>query len=150
MQKIESFKVDHNKIDVGMYISRIDDNIVTYDVRMVKPNSDRVLTNDGIHTIEHLFATFARNTEFSKNIVYVGPMGCLTGFYFITRDLSHNEAIKIVKDSMNFIADYEGEIPGASKVECGNYKLHSLENAKNDIKLIRQKLQNYSEEQLYY
>ncbi len=87
MQKIKSFEVDHTKLDVGMYISRIDDDIVTYDIRMVKPNTPPFLENAGLHTFEHLFATYVRNSNFSKNIVYVGPMGCRTGFYLLTKKL---------------------------------------------------------------
>lgn len=93
MERIASFQVDHRKIDVGMYISRVDGDIVTYDIRMVKPNGGVYLETPSMHTIEHLFATFARNSEFGKGIVYVGPMGCRTGFYLLTRGMSHEAAI---------------------------------------------------------
>ena len=93
MEKIASFQVDHTKFSVGLYISRIDDDIVTYDVRMVKPNGGVYLETPSMHTIEHLFATYARNSQFGKNIIYVGPMGCRTGFYLLTRGLSHEDRV---------------------------------------------------------
>lgn len=130
MQKIKSFEVDHTKLDVGMYISRVDDDIVTYDIRMVKPNTPPFLESAGLHTFEHLFATYVRNSEFSKNIVYAGPMGCRTGFYFLTRKMSHQDAINLVRRAMNFIANFDGEIPGATEKECGNYLEHNLKMAR--------------------
>ena len=131
MKKIASFTVDHNKIDKGMYISRIDGDVVTYDVRMKKPNGGDYLPYAAAHTIEHLFATFARNTKWADDIVYVGPMGCRTGFYFLTRDtVSYEDAISTVYNSMNFVKDFEGAIPGTSAEECGNYKEHDLAGAK--------------------
>ena len=88
MKKIKSFEIDHTKLEKGLYISRVDDNIITYDLRMVKPNTPPFLENDGIHTFEHLLATFLRNSEYSENVVYVGPMGCRTGFYLLFKDLA--------------------------------------------------------------
>lgn len=134
MEKIASFQVDHTKFGVGMYISRIDGDIITYDVRMVKPNGGTYVSNPSLHTIEHLFATYARNSSFGKDIVYVGPMGCRTGFYLITRDsVSKEDAIGLVRDSFRFIADYNDEIPGCTAVECGNYLEHDLESARKDV-----------------
>ena len=151
MKKIASFTVDHNKIDKGMYISRIDGDVITYDVRMKKPNGGDYLPYAAAHTIEHLFATFARNTAFSDSIIYVGPMGCRTGFYFLTRDsVSHAEAISIVLDSMKFIKDFEGEIPGTTAEECGNYKEHDLVGAKEIAGDMAKVLENWSEQKLYY
>lgn len=151
MKKIASFTVDHTKIDKGMYISRIDGDVITYDVRMKKPNGGDYLPYAAAHTIEHLFATFARNTAFSDSIIYVGPMGCRTGFYFLTRDsISYSEAISIVADSMKFIKDFEGEIPGTSAEECGNYKEHDLEGAKEIAADMAEVLSNWNEEKLYY
>ena len=151
MKKIASFTVDHNKIDKGMYISRIDGDVITYDVRMKKPNGGDYLPYAAAHTIEHLFATFARNTAFSDSIIYVGPMGCRTGFYFLTRDsVSYAEAISIVLDSMKFIKDFEGEIPGTTAEECGNYKEHDLAGAKEIAGDMAKVLENWSEQKLYY
>jgi S-ribosylhomocysteine lyase len=150
MEKIASFTVDHDVLEIGMYISRIDDDIVTYDLRMVKPNQDTFLDNDSLHTIEHLFATFARNSELNKKVIYVGPMGCRTGFYLIMRDCLNVDAINLVKNSFEFVKNYEGDIPGNTKKECGNYLEHNLEKAKRDVVPLLNKLQNYTEEMLKY
>lgn len=150
MQKIKSFEVNHTKLDVGMYISRVDDDIVTYDIRMVKPNTPPFLDNAGLHTFEHLFATYVRNSSLSKNIVYVGPMGCRTGFYLLTRKISHNDAIKLVQKTMNFIANFDGEIPGASEKECGNYLDHNLKLARLYAKKMSLILENWGTSKLDY
>jgi len=150
MEKIASFQVDHRYINVGMYISRVDGDIVTYDIRMVKPNGGVYLETASIHTIEHLFATFARNSEFKDKVVYVGPMGCRTGFYLLVRGMEHEDAIKLVKDSFSFILDYNGEIPGSTEIECGNYKEHDLERAKLDVKEILRIIEEYKVEMLDY
>lgn len=131
MEKIASFTVDHNKLQKGMYISRIDGDIVTYDVRMKKPNNNDFLSTGQMHTFEHLFATYARNTEFKDNVIYVGPMGCRTGFYFLVRNkISHQQALDIVKQTLEFVKTFEGTIPGSTKIECGNYLDHDLNGAK--------------------
>lgn len=151
MKKIASFEVDHTNLDIGMYTSRVDGDIITYDVRMVKPNADHYLSNASIHTIEHLFATFARNTSRADDVIYVGPMGCRTGFYFICRDkLTPKKAISLVYDCLKFVSEFEGEIPGTTEIECGNYKEHDLNSAKKDVLPILKKLENYSEKQLVY
>lgn len=133
MKKIASFTINHDTLTKGMYISRIDGDVVTYDVRMKLPNNieEDYLPNGAMHTIEHLFATYARNTKYQDDIVYVGPMGCRTGFYFLVRDkITHSQALEIVKDAFNFIKNYEGEIPGTKPQECGHYKEHDLNGAK--------------------
>ena len=100
MKLIASFTVDHDKLEKGMYISRIDGDAVTYDIRMKKPNGGDYLSNGALHTFEHLFATYVRNGRFSDSVIYVGPMGCRTGFYFILRDsVKPQEAIDLVKES---------------------------------------------------
>jgi S-ribosylhomocysteine lyase len=130
LQKIQSFQVDHTKLDRGMYISRVDGDIITYDIRMKKPNAEPVLENGALHTIEHLFATYVRSSALTANIVYFGPMGCRTGFYFITRGITHSQAIKLAQEAFDFVAGFEGEIPGAALRECGNYLDHDLAGAK--------------------
>ena len=131
MKKIASFTVNHDTLTKGMYISRIDGDVVTYDIRMKLPNGGDYLQMSAAHTIEHLFATYARNSRFGENIIYVGPMGCRTGFYLLVRDkISHTEAIDLARESMAFVRDYEGEIPGNKKEECGNYLDHDLAGAK--------------------
>ena len=150
MEKIKSFQVDHRKFGVGMYISRIDGDIVTYDVRMVKPNGGTYLSSPSMHTIEHLFATFARNSELGEKVSYVGPMGCRTGFYLLMRSDNHSENIKLVKDAMKFIEEFSGEIPGCSEEECGNYLEHDLDAAKKDIRAILSSLESYTVDRLEY
>ncbi|MBQ6622898.1 MAG: S-ribosylhomocysteine lyase [Mogibacterium sp.] len=131
MERIASFSVDHDKLQKGMYISRVDGDVVTYDIRMKRPNRGDYLGNGALHTFEHLFATYARNTKYSENVIYVGPMGCRTGFYFLVRDkISHEEALRLVLESFAFIRDYEGAIPGATQKECGNYREQDLPGAK--------------------
>ena len=131
MQRIRSFSINHDILKKGMYVSRVDGDVVTYDIRMKEPNKGDYLSNGAMHTIEHLFATYARNTKYSNNVVYVGPMGCRTGFYFLLRNtVSQEEALQIVRQAMDFIAGFEGDIPGTTSRECGNYLEHDLKGAK--------------------
>ena len=131
MKKIASFTINHDTLEKGMYISRIDGDVVTYDIRMKKPNGGDYFAMGAAHTLEHLFATYARNSVVGGEIVYVGPMGCRTGFYLLTRDsISSAQAIALVQESMAFARDFEGEIPGSKKEECGNYLDHDLQGAK--------------------
>ena len=151
MKKIASFTVNHDILEKGMYISRIDGDIVTYDIRMKKPNGGDYLCMRSAHTLEHLFATFARNSAFGKEVVYVGPMGCKTGFYLLVRDnLSHAQAIALVRESMAFIASFEGEIPGNTSKDCGNYLYHDLDGAKALAKDVCEVLANWTEKDLIY
>lgn len=150
MEKIKSFQVDHTKFGVGMYISRIDGDIVTYDLRMVKPNGGIYLETPSMHTIEHLLATYVRNSKFAENVVYAGPMGCRTGFYLLLKGMEHKDAIALVKASLKFVSEYEGEIPGVSVEECGNYLEHNLENARKDVIPLLKKLEDYNVEMLEY
>ena len=131
MKKIASFCVNHDKLLPGIYLSRVDGDVVTYDIRLVKPNCPPYLPNPVMHTIEHLFATFARNSQYGERVVYFGPMGCRTGFYFLVSGMEHREAIALIQEIFQKIADFEGEIPGAScSAECGNYREHDLPGAK--------------------
>lgn len=153
MKTIESFKVNHNILQKGMYISRIDGDVVTYDIRMKRPNNQEndYLENASMHTFEHLFATYARNSKYSKDIVYVGPMGCRTGFYFLVRDkISHQEALDLFRESLNFIKDFTGKIPGTNKIECGNYLEHDLEGAKKIAKDMSEVLKSWTVEKMRY
>jgi len=151
MKKIASFTVDHDTLEKGMYISRIDGDVITYDIRMKKPNQGDYLSNGALHTFEHLFATYARNSALSDSVIYVGPMGCRTGFYFLVRDtMSHEEAIQLVKDSFAFVRNFEGEIPGAKRKECGNYLEHDLPGAQAIAADMLDVLSDWSEERLDY
>lgn len=150
MKRIASFEVDHTNLQKGMYISRVDGDVVTYDIRTRKPNVEEVMDNASIHTVEHLFATFVRNSELSDKIIYFGPMGCRTGFYFLVRDMSEEDAINLTKEAFAFIASYEGEIPGVSAAECGNYRDHSLEGAINEAKMFLPVIEKVTVESLKY
>ncbi|MDD6308958.1 MAG: S-ribosylhomocysteine lyase [Clostridia bacterium] len=128
MKKITSFTVDHTKIVPGMYISRVDRDVTTYDLRFCTPNDGHALEPAVMHTIEHLFATYIRNTDLT--VLYFGPMGCLTGFYLLVRNADNQKVWEKVCYVLEQISTFEGEIFGASAVECGNWKLHNLEGAK--------------------
>ena len=151
MKKIASFTINHDTLQKGMYISRIDGDIVTYDIRMKLPNGNDYLSTGQAHTFEHVFATYVRNSRFGKDIIYVGPMGCRTGFYLLVRDtLSHENAIALVQESCEFIAKFEGEIPGNKKAECGNYLDHDLAGAKRLGKEMAEVLHGWTVEKLNY
>ena len=146
MKTIASFTVNHDRLEKGMYLSRVDG-----DVRMKKPNGGDYLGNGELHTIEHLFATYARNSDVSDDVVYVGPMGCRTGFYLLVRDsVSHERAVRLVSDSLAYIADFEGEIPGSKRAECGNYAEHDLSAAKKTAREMLSVLKNWNENDLTY
>ena len=150
MKRIASFEVDHTDLQKGMYTSRVDGDVVTYDIRTRRPNVEEVMDNASIHTVEHLFATFVRNSAFTDKIIYFGPMGCRTGFYFLVRDMSEEDAINLTKEAFAFIASYEGEIPGVSAAECGNYRDHSLEGAINEAKMFLPVIEKVTVESLKY
>ena len=151
MKKIASFTVNHDVLEKGMYISRIDGDVVTYDVRMKKPNVGDYFNMSAAHTLEHLFATYARNSAYGDKVVYVGPMGCRTGFYLLVRDeINHAQAIALVKESMAFAAAFDGEIPGTTKIECGNYLDHDLAGAKALAQDMVAVLEKWTEADLIY
>lgn len=151
MKKIASFTVNHDTLERGMYISRIDGDVVTYDIRMKKPNAGDYLQMSAAHTLEHLFATYARNSDVGEHIVYVGPMGCRTGFYLLVRDkVTPQRAIALVKESMAFARDFVGEIPGNKKEECGNYLDHDLSGAKAIAAETYEVLKTWQEKDLQY
>ena len=151
MKTIASFTVDHDKLEKGMYVSRVDGDVITYDIRMVKPNGGVYLPSPAMHTFEHLFATYVRNSAYSDQIIYVGPMGCRTGFYFLTRDaLEKEQAIALVRECFAFIADFEGKIPGSERKECGNYLEHDLPGAKATAADMSKVLEHWTEPMLQY
>ena len=127
MKKIASFSVNHDKLKKGMYVSRIDGDVVTYDLRMKVPNAGDYLSNGALHTFEHLFATYARNSALSDSVIYVGPM-----------------------ESFAFIRDFEGEIPGSRREECGNYKEHDLKGAKETAVDMLEVLKDWTPEKMEY
>ncbi len=153
MKTIASFTVNHDVLKQGIYVSRVDGDVITYDIRMKVPNNPEqdYLEDNALHTFEHLFATYVRNTPDSDAIVYVGPMGCRTGFYFLTRDtLSKKDAIRLVQETLAFVLQFEGEIPGSKRQECGNYLAHDLAGAKQIAKEMQPILANWTPEQMEY
>ena len=123
MERIASFQVDHNKLVPGLYLSRRDGETVTFDLRFKKPNTGDLLTNAEMHSVEHVIATILRNGRARDAVIYFGPMGCQTGFYllFDGRRLSDAAAVELVKETFAAGAAFEGEMPGKSAIECGNY-----------------------------
>ena len=151
MDRIASFSVNHDLLEKGMYISRGDGDVVTYDIRMKKPNGGDYLGYAELHTFEHLFATYARNSAYKDSVVYVGPMGCRTGFYLLLRDtVSRRDAIDLVRQSFSFISEFEGEIPGAKRQECGNWLEHDLAGARRTAADMLAVLENWNTEKLAY
>ena len=145
-----SFQIDHTKLPCGMYLSRVDEDIDTYDLRTRRPNREPVMANGAMHTVEHLFATFVRNSADADQVVYFGPMGCRTGFYFLTRGMDRQRAIELTQSAFAFIAAYEGEIPGATERECGNWRDHNLEGAKKEAQKMVKILESWTVAQLKY
>ena len=130
MEKIASFTVDHDKIEPGIYISRIDGDIITYDMRTRKPNMGDYMDNLTMHSVEHMFATYIRNSEISDNVIYFGPMGCQTGFYLLVRNEQSEDVLSVVKSVLRRIINHDGEIFGNKREECGNYRNLNLDAAK--------------------
>ena len=127
MKKIASFSVNHDKIVEGIYVSRIDGDIITYDMRMRRPNMGDYIDNLTLHSLEHMFATYVRNSEYSGSVIYFGPMGCQTGFYLLVRDLDNETVLMLVKSVLEKIINHKGEIFGNTREECGNYRNLNLE-----------------------
>ena len=150
MKQIASFQIDHDVLTPGMYISRIDGDVVTYDLRFVRPNTPPFLENGGMHTLEHLFATYVRSSLLEDHIVYFGPMGCRTGFYFLTRGLPHEQAIALTQEALNFIAAYGDAVPGATREECGNYREHDLPKARGYAASLAKAIESWTVEDLTY
>lgn len=150
MEMIASFQIDHNTLKPGVYVSRIDGDITTYDLRFIKPNTPPFLENGALHTIEHLFATYARNSRFASNIIYFGPMGCRTGFYLIVRELSSKDTLSLIKETLLSSISHEGDIPGAKPAECGNAAEHDLEGAKAEMKKYYEDIKNLTILDLQY
>ena len=139
---IASFQVDHTRIGYGIFVSRRDivngAYITTFDIRMKRPNVEPAIHPNAMHTIEHVVATYLRNSSFKDHVVYWGPMGCLTGFYFITNTahaIMPREIEKLMRAAFRHQANYKGEVPGATAVNCGNYLLHDLPMAKYEARV---------------
>ena len=157
MEKIPSFTIDHTRLLRGIYVSRKDqiggEVVTTFDIRMKEPNREPALHPGAMHTIEHLAATYLRNDpEWKDRIIYWGPMGCLTGNYLLLRgDYASKDIVELMKRTFRFVADFEGEIPGAAAKDCGNYLLHDLPMARLEArKYLEEVLEQITEANLVY
>ncbi len=150
MNKIASFTIDHKKLDVGIYRSRIDGDITTYDLRTKKPYVDELMDAETCHTMEHMFATIVRNGALKDKVIYFGPMGCQTGFYLLIRDADNRQVISEIKRILKVISEYDGEVYGNSEIECGNCYTLNLEKAKKLSKEYLEAIYDKTERDLYY
>ena len=157
MNKIPSFTINHEKLLRGIYVSRKDEvggeTVTTFDIRMKEPNREPVVHPGALHTIEHLAATFLRNDEEWKDrVIYWGPMGCLTGNYLLLRgDLKPKDIVGLMRRTFAFIANFEGDIPGAAPRDCGNYLLHDLSMARWEArKFLTEVLDDIKPENMVY
>ena len=130
--RIASFSIDHDKLLPGLYVSRVDGDITTSDMRCRRPNTGDLLDNSTLHSLEHMFATYIRNGELRSQIVYFGPMGCQTGFYLLVRNADNDTVLSEVKKTCERILAHEGPVVGAARKEGGNYRNLSLEAAKTE------------------
>ena len=157
MEKIPSFTIDHNQLLRGIYVSRKDvvgnEVVTTFDIRMKAPNREPALHVGALHTIEHLAATYLRNdAKWKDRVIYWGPMGCLTGNYLLLRgDYRSEDIVELMQRTFDFVANFEGEIPGAQAQDCGNYLLHDLPMARWEArKYLTEVLMQIKEENLNY
>lgn len=142
MQKITSFTIDHTKLEPGLYVSRIDGNITTYDLRTKKPNTNCLMDNETMHTLEHMLATFLRNGEIKEKVIYFGPMGCQTGFYLLVKNADNKETKRVLINALEDTIKHNGEVFGNSAIECGNHKTLNLEKAKKEAESYLKLLKN--------
>ena len=130
MKTIASFQVNHDKLTPGIYVSRIDGDVTTYDLRTRIPNAGDYMDHITMHSLEHMFATYVRNAAIGSQVIYFGPMGCQTGFYLLIRNADNAVVLAAVKQVLQSIIDHDGEMFGATRIACGNYKNLSVESAK--------------------
>ena len=152
MEKIASFTVDHTVLLPGMYLSRRDGNVATFDLRFKKPNTGDLLSNAEMHSVEHVIATFLRNSEKKDSVIYFGPMGCQTGFYFLFDEntLSCAEAVALLKEVFSKAAAFDGPMPGMSEIECGNYRNLDISLAKSCCAFYAGVINDWTEGKLAY
>ena len=134
IKRIASFSINHDKLLPGLYVSRIDGDVTTYDLRMRRPNTDDLISNSALHSLEHLFATYIRNGALSDQIIYFGPMGCQTGFYLLVRNADNETVLREVRLTLMRILAHDGPVFGASSRECGNYRNLSAQAAKEEAR----------------
>ena len=134
MQKIQSFQINHDVLMPGIYVSRVDGDITTYDLRTRRPNMGDYMDLVTMHSVEHMIATLIRNSDMADDVIYFGPMGCQTGFYLLVRDADNQTVLREVRATCERILAHEGPVFGAASRECGNYRNLSLENAKAEAR----------------
>lgn len=130
IKRITSFTIDHNKLLPGLYVSRVDGDVTTYDMRTRRPNTGDLMDNASMHSLEHMFATYIRNGALRDSVIYFGPMGCQTGFYLLIRDADNETVLAEIRETLHRILEHDGPVFGASARECGNYINLSLDAAK--------------------
>lgn len=143
-EKIASFTIDHNKLKEGIYVSRIDGDIVTYDLRTRKPNMGDYMDNITMHSVEHMIATYIRSSNIGSDVIYFGPMGCRTGFYLLVRNGKNDSVLETVKETLQKVIMHEGEVFGASRIECGNYNELDIDAAKKECTRYLEILNGYT------
>ena len=134
LTRIASFSVNHDEIKEGIYVSRVDGDITTYDLRTRVPNGGEYMDNLTMHSVEHLFATYVRNSDIGSRVIYFGPMGCQTGFYLVVRDAENGEILDTVKGVLAAIVSHRGDMPGGKREECGNYKNLDVDAARAECR----------------
>lgn len=134
MQRIQSFQIDHDLLDPGIYVSRVDGDITTYDLRTRKPNAGDYMDTITMHSVEHMIATFIRNSAIADQVIYFGPMGCQTGFYLLIRNADNNVVLSTLKSMLQQVLDHDGPVFGASQKECGNYRNLDIDCAKRECR----------------
>jgi len=150
MKRITSFSVDHDYIVPGVYLSRIDGDITTYDLRTRCPNCGDYMDDVTMHTVEHMLATFFRNSEIADQVIYFGPMGCQTGFYLLIRNADHTQVLNILRQSLAKTIEHEGSVFGASRKECGNYQSLNLDCAKKECSAYLAAIRDWTKDMLDY
>ena len=150
IKRITSFTVNHNVLKPGFYISRIDGDITTYDLRTRIPNAGDYMDNATMHSVEHMIATYIRNSDISDDVIYFGPMGCQTGFYLVVRNQKPTVVLEYLKDVIKKTLSHEGEVFGASAKECGNYRNLSLDAAKKELTTYLEVIKDLEEKDFVY
>ena len=150
MKRIASFSVDHDYIVPGVYISRIDGDITTYDLRTRRPNCGDLMDNETMHTCEHMLATYLRNSALSDSVIYFGPMGCQTGFYLLVRNAVDKVVLDVLRSVLQQVIDHDGPVFGASRKECGNYRSLKIDKAKSECARYLEIVRSLKETDLAY
>ena len=151
MERIKSFTINHNILTPGIYISRVDDgDIITYDLRTRKPNAGDYMDNATMHSVEHMIATYIRNSEIADHVIYFGPMGCQTGFYLVVKGVDSKKTFEVVKDVFQKTVDHEGDVFGKSAIECGHYENLDINLAKTECARYLEVLNNWTNMEFTY